>query len=314
MLCPFCNTARLDNDAPCPYCGAPSPLQRNTAAPANTNTPIGMGSQGLWGNPQPPSAFSQSPSMPQGMQSAPVQTPNEQQRQSMLPALYQPPMGMIPRTEEGTNANALMPVQEQSVADLLAAMPGTEHVTYIPPMYTKPRALIPRYRAISGLISVIVVAILLCGGLGYYAKASGKLNAFAQKVGFVPPPNMQITPTLTLTVPKTAQVPGPAYSIINSATTTAHVNAQHVAIEQDTIFHTGQTIYLTYSVQHPKSPGVVTIKWYTNGLFYQEAPPTPKIDQPINGYTSEQFQQPANGKVEIYWNNQLAITLNFVVQ
>lgn len=312
MLCPFCNTARLDNDAPCPYCGAPSPLQRPTAAPAHTGT----GSQGFWGNPQPPSAFSpvQPLAMPQGMPETPVQTPNEQQqRQSLLPALYQPPMGMIPRTEENMNTNALAPAQEQSVADLLAAMPGAEHVTYIAPMYTRPRAIIPRYRAISGLISVIVVALLLCAGLGYYAKASGKLNVLAQTFGFAPPPNVELKPTLTLTIPKTVQVPGPAYNIINSATTTAQINTQHVAIEQDTRFHIGQTIYLTYSVQHPKSPGVVTIKWYTNGLFYQEAPPTPRIDQPINGYTSEQFQQPANGKVEIYWNNELAITLYFVV-
>lgn len=231
----------------------------------------------------------------------------------MLPALYQPPVDMIPHTD-GANLNALLPAQEQGIAERLAALPGAEHVTYIPPMYTKPRAIIPRYRAVSGLLSVIVVAMLLCGGLTYYAKASGKLNAFAQAVGLVPPPNIQLKPTLTVTTSLTPQVPGPAYNIINSATTTAQINDQHVAIEQDTQFQVGQTIYLTYSVQRPKTPGVVTIKWYTNGLFFQEAPPTPLINQPINGYTSEQFQQPTNGKVEIYWNNQLAITLFFVVK
>ena len=297
MLCPFCNTARLDNEAPCPYCGAPSPLRGQPNA--------GMGYAGMWQNPSPQLPFPQAPP-PVSDQFSPTQTWDEQQRQAMLPALYQPPLGAMPPFGQ-----ALIPAQEQNIGDIQASLP--ENATYIAPMYTKPRALIPRYRAISGLLSMIIVALLICGGLGYYAKASGKLNAFAQMAGVVPPPNIHLTATPTLSVPATPQITGPAYTIINSATTTDRLNSQHVAVDQNNIFSPGETIYLTYSVQRPKTPGTVTIKWYTNNVFYQQSQ-TQQINVAINGFTTEQFSTPTEGKVELYWNNELAITLFFVVK
>jgi len=301
MLCPFCNTARLDNIAPCPYCGAPSPLQ------GKTNAGMGLGSPEMWQNPFPQMPFSQA-QPPENAPFSPAQAMDEQQRQSMLPALYQQPWGTMPQAGQ-----ALIPAQEQHIGDVQASLPGAENMTYIAPMYTKPRAIIPRYRAISGLLSVLIVGLLFCGGLSYYAKTSGKLNAFAQMAGFVPPPNLKPTVTLPLSVPGTPQVTGPAYTIINSATTTDRLNNQHVAVDQNNVFSPGQMIYLTYSVQRPKTPGIVTIKWYTNGVFYQESQ-TQLISVAINGFTTEQFSAPLEGKVELYWNNVLAITLLFVVK
>jgi len=57
----------------------------------------------------------------------------------------------------------------------------------------------------------------------------------------------------------------------------------------------------------------VVIKWYTNGLFYQSST-TMTITGAISGYTEEVYVQPAEGMVELYWNNQLAIRLYFVVR
>lgn len=270
-----------------------------------------MQSTGTWQNPpQPQLPFPQAqlpfPQSAEISPFSPVQSTDEQQRQAMLPALYQPPLGAMPPT-----GHALIPMQEQSIGDIQASLP--ENATYIAPMYTKPRALIPRYRAISGLLSVIIVALLLCGGLGYYAKTSGKLTAFAQMAGVVPPPNVHLAPTPPLPTPTTPQITGPAYSIINSATTTDRLNSQHVAVAQNNVFKPGETIYLTYSVQRPKTPGIVTIKWYTNNVFYTQSQ-TQQINVAINGYTTEQFSMPVEGKVELYWNNELAITLFFVVK
>lgn len=270
-----------------------------------------MQSTGMWQNsPSPQLPFPQAqlpfPQSPEISPFSPAQSADEQQRQAMLPALYQPPLGAMPPTGQ-----ALIPLQEQSVGDIQASLP--ENATYIAPMYTKPRALIPRYRAVSGLLSVIIVALLFCGGLGYYAKTSGKLTAFAQMAGVVPPPNAHLTPTPPLPTPATPQITGPAYSIINSATTTDRLNSQHVAVAQNNVFRPGETIYLTYSVQRPKTPGIVTIKWYTNNVFYVQSQ-TQQINVAINGYTTEQFSMPVEGKVELYWNNELAITLFFVVK
>ncbi len=330
MLCTFCHMARLDNEAPCPFCGAPSPLSlRNgyDAAPYGATMPP----QAIWSNlgsapafPQTPAQVSNQVPVPQALPQTPQAQPLPDRRdESLLPAIYQPPQpsvpfqpGFLPQPlqEPGLEGSAMVPVPAQDLGTFIATLPGGENVTYVPPMYTKPRAIIPRYRAISGLLSVLIVTLLLCSGLAYYAKASGKLTALSQKYGLIPPPNLQPSPTVPLPDPPTKQVTGPAYGIINSATTTARINDQHVAIEQDTVFKPGQIIYLTYSVQQPKTPGIVTIKWYTNGMFYQASPPTPLIKTAINGYTSEEYPQPAEGMVELYWNNQLAIRLYFVVR
>jgi hypothetical protein len=312
MLCTFCNTARLANEAPCPQCGAPSPL----IAGANGtygNLEAPMPPPMMWGSP--PSPFSNVQVSNQVQQVLP-QTPQVQQ-QSTLPVPYQPqqalstmPPGTLTAGMEGT---ALLPIPTQNLSALVAALPEEAGVIYVPPMYTKPRPIIPRYRVISGLLSVLIVTFLLCVGTGYYVKASGKLATLGQLYGVVPPPNVKPIATVPLKDPPTTQQTGPAYGIINSATTTSRINSQHVAQQQDTVFRPGQSIYLTYSVQHPKAPGVVVIKWYTNGLFYQSNT-TRTITGAITGYTEEVYVQPAEGMVELYWNNQLAIRLYFVVR
>ena len=48
-------------------------------------------------------------------------------------------------------------VRELSTA---VAQPEEYEVTYIPPLYTNPRPLIPRYRIISGFLSVLIMGIL----------------------------------------------------------------------------------------------------------------------------------------------------------
>lgn len=300
MLCTFCNTARLANEAPCPRCGAPSPLTAGANGTyGNMEAPIPPPM--MWGSP--PSPFSN------------VQVNN--QAQQALPVPYQPqqalstiPPGALTGEMEGT---AILPIPTQNLSALVATLPEEAGTIYVPPMYTKPRPLIPRYRIISGLLSVLIVTILLCAGTGYYVKASGKLASLGQLYGVVHPPNVTPMATAPLRDPPTAQQTGPAYSIINSATTTSRINSQHVAQQQDTVFKPGQPIYLTYSVQHPKAPGVVTIKWFTNGLFYQSST-TRTITGAITGYTEEVYVQPAEGVVELYWNNQLAIRLYFVVR
>ena len=80
----------------------------------------------------------------------------------------------------------------------------------------------------------------------------------------------------------------------------------------DVSLKVGDTIYLTYSV-HPKAPGTVTVKWYTNNNLYEESKPIPVADA-VSGYVPIQYSQAAEGMVELYWNDQLAMRLYFVVE
>lgn len=307
MLCPFCNTARLDNEAPCTVCGAPSPLLQQTVGGY-----AGQTAQLPFDAPSP---------APTPMQNSPV---------SWLPVPYQGPQqtgawqtqgqpgqytAVVPFEQRQGERGLALP-QNQDGATRLPALPeqNMEGVVYIPPMYTKPRPIIPRYRAISGLISVLIVFILFCSGAGYYAQASGKVEMLRQWSGIDRPASLQPTPTPPLPDPTKTPFYGPAANIINSASTASEIDPQTYSprLPANT-FSPGQTIYLTYSVQHPKTPGVVIIKWYMNGLLYNTSQ-TQSIKDSSSGSAEMQFAKPAEGKVELYWNNQLAIRLYFVVR
>ena len=199
---------------------------------------------------------------------------------------------------------------------MLPAQPVTDGPIYVPPMYTKPRAIIPRYRIISGLISFVVVIGLLCVGGIYYAKATGRLTFLRQMIS----PHFQNiapSPAVLLPTPTVSSISGPASNIINSVATASTIDPNSGYPKKATnTFTVNQKVYLTYSV-HSKTPGSITVKWYTNGNIYfiarQTAVPQ-KGNSSINGNTDEVFAMPLEGKVEIYWNNQLAAQLYFVVE
>jgi hypothetical protein len=198
---------------------------------------------------------------------------------------------------------------------MIPAQPAADGPIYVPPMYTKPRAIIPRYRIISGLISFVVVIGLLCVGGIYYAKATGKLSFLRQMVS----PhyqNIKPSPTTQLQVPTVNTVPGPASKIINSVATASTIDPVSGYPKNATnTFTVNEKIYLTYSV-HSNTTGNVIVIWYTNGNVYyiSKKMATPQTKGGINGYTDEVFALPVEGKVEIYWNDQLAAQLYFVVE
>lgn len=199
---------------------------------------------------------------------------------------------------------------------MIPATPSSDGPIYVPPMYTKPRAIIPRYRIISGLISFIVVIGLLFAGGIYYAKATGKLD-FLRQVVSPQYQNIKPSPSVLLPTPTATTTTGPASNIINSVATASIIDPNSGYPKTATNrFTVNQKVYLTYSV-HSNKAGNIIVKWYTNGNIYfiskQQATP-PKGSNGFNGNTDEIFAVPLEGKVEIYWNDQLAAQLYFVVE
>lgn len=295
------------------------------------------------GNGQPPQQPGNDNSLwaqvmaPQAAQ-MPPQFPNNgaafQQQQSMLPVPYQPGMGwpnqqQVPQQQSlavlpqglslsearGSATTAVAPASSNNTELSAGQVHAEDAPIYVAPMYTKPRPIIPRYRAISGLLSVLIVSLLLCTGAGLYAKATGKLSFLRVLYGGETRPKSEAaTPVNTLPAPKVVFQAGPASNIITSASTASNIDLKTaVPLIETTTFKPGQTIFLTYSV-HPRSPGAVLIEWYTNSLYYESSPPMMITSaKDTNGYTVMQFQQPLEGSVEIYWNNKLGIRLFFVV-
>jgi hypothetical protein len=207
------------------------------------------------------------------------------------------------------------------VNSLLPALPDTneEAAVHVPPMYTKPRPIIPRYRAISGLISVIVVFSLLCGGSLYYAQVTGKLVFFEKLFDSYTPPSINSTTSTTLPVPsnQVAYTNSPAAKVVDSVgISTSQVNGQITMFVNK--FTAGDTIYLVCGAQtaNEKAPGLITIKWYTDNHWYRTDKSQDLIQpkQSVEVIFPVVYRLPSEGKAEIYWNDQLAATVLFVVE
>jgi hypothetical protein len=237
----------------------------------------------------------------------------QQQHPSMLPVQYQGGIAVPQQPLKVTSSHLPIVHKGNENASMKSATAGGEAPIHVPAMYTKPRAIIPPYRAISGLISVIIVSVLLCTGAGFYAKATGKLAFLHQLYGDAKPDNIKTSQPTTLPIPQKMPIFGPASLIINSAATASKID-QMTAQPQvpSNQFKVGDTIFLTYSV-HPRSPGTVTAKWFTNNNYYQMSTST-LIKDASSGYFPMQYLQPAEGRVELYWNGQRAVTLFFVVE
>lgn len=330
MICPSCNNFRPANQALCPYCNAPSPLiggqgadssaQFSPAAGSTMPFVASAGSNNHMASQAIPGAETYDNSLwarvvdPQAFSAA---APTSEQQQSLLPVPYQPQQtGMAPQSLM-TMTPGFPGIQVGSDGGILIpAPPATEPAVHIQPMYTKPRPIIPRYRAISGLLSVLIVFGLLCAGASYYAKATGKLAFLHVIYGDARQKDITPTPVTHLPVPAMTLLQGPAFNVIPSAATASKFDTQHnIALDHTNQFKVGQDIFLTYSV-HPRSPGSVTIKWYTNSTFYLASDPVPVTDtkKEYTGYVNIQFSKPLEGKVEIYWNDQMAVTLFFVIE
>ncbi|HCI79310.1 MAG TPA: hypothetical protein DHW02_06445 [Ktedonobacter sp.] len=264
-------------------------------------------------------SFAPLPSFPSG---EPSQSQVEQGdvSKALIPFSQQGAMGLQPAVS-ATHA-PVVPFIPQQGQETSLTIPGYEDMIYVPPMYTKPRPIIPRYRAISGFVSFLLVCLMLCAGASYYAKTSGMLNTVSHFItGGNPPPTIH-TNNYSLPDPPNKIDKGPAYNTIPSATTTLHLIQNTIAVQTDRVFHPGEVFALTYSVYPPgKTSGKVIIKWYSNNVLYQTIPSdTIKGGGSTSAYVKIAYSEQAEGSVELWWQDlstnqtQLAQRLYFVVR
>lgn len=238
--------------------------------------------------------------------------------QSMAPVPYQGGMELQPAGRQSTISLQLIP--QQSVQHLLPAEPLNPDIIHVPPTFTKPRPIVPTYRVISGFISVLIVALLLCSATGYYVKVSGTWDKIVsmytgKSLSNISPADQKIPDPPAIT----AQDHGPAQNIIPSLATTTRIDKNNQPIVQQNIFQPNQVFWLTFSVQPLKGThGQVTAKWYTNGKFYTDTMYNKDIQYDANNVENfsmqMMFPNPASGKVEIYWNNTFAQRYYFAVR
>lgn len=332
MLCPSCNNFRPATNAPCPLCQAPSPLTASNASFSGNNwdEQQQFGASGAWGVSSlgnndwsaasgqlafPPSSWQDAPDMAAQQLAFPTAA-QQPPGQSLLPVPYQGQAGPASQSLMVRSAFPTFNPDGQALNPLLPALPDADQEApiYVAPMYTKPRPLIPRYRAISGLLSVLIVFGLLCAGAGYYAQVTGKLVFFQKLMGTYSPPAMASSQH-ALPVPSTQVTVAPGANTITSAGISNQVDQKTGNFSRYVNeFKIGELIYLTCNINSSK-PGTITVKWYSNNNFYRQDTrevANPKVQ---NGALFQTvYAQATEGKVEIYWNGQIQRTLLFVVE
>lgn len=351
MLCSYCKTPCAVNAISCPNCGAPLPapkpptwdrasqtelkaiksnafslskktppnFQKRKSDTASQSQQLDFADPGYSSNLEygvPQLSFDSLPPLSsQAQPIQPVEATEPQsidQRQALVPISYQ---DMTPAVGQTTMSLQLIP--DQVIEHLLPAMPAMPETVHMPPIYTKPRPIIPKYQAISSFVSVIIVTLLLCGGSVYYAQTTGKLSFLHQITGDTRPPNLQTHQAPALPDPPNKVDMGPAYNIIPSAATAFRIDPKtNFAIAPVNVFSPGQPFYLSFSVISPDTDGRVYTKWYTNNQYFTTVQSKDLIKAHSNesGSVSITYPQAAEGSVELYWNDQLAQRLYFVVR
>lgn len=345
MFCTYCKATRPENEAPCPNCGAPSSLlgksptgswgtsaatwgnqvqqvpfqssqQWGNVAQMPFNT---TGSAANWNNPamQPNNEWDSVQQMPfnqsgpladWGTSNQSAEQPVQDFSKALVPVPSQIPQSMQPQE------TAYPIIQAPTLEQLLPTLP--EDSVYVPPIYTKPRPLIPRYRIISGLLSLLIVGLAVCGGLSYYAKASGTLDRISSAFnGTAARTSAQTTTIVNLPDPKKKPDYGPALAQIPSATLAASVDKNLTPQQPTQFFKVNQEIHLTCSIP-PSEQGTVSAKWYMNGNYFQPTHQDIKKDpaKTTNVDMTMAYGTAAEGVVELYWNDKLAQKLYFVVK
>ncbi len=326
MFCNYCKSARPENEAPCPNCGAPSSLlgqfqggNQGPGEPVSTAwNASALSFDQPWNTNQAPQ-FSPSWQQNAGPQPQPIP------QQWGMPAQMQQPQSLLPVPYNGNaqEENQQTSMQMIPFQSMVPALPDEQAETvYVPPMYTKPRPIIPRYRIISGMLSVLIVSLFVCGGGVYYAQSNGLLTNVERMVGAVRPANVAASSARNIPdPPQQSAVPGPASNVITAATTTLHIIG-NTPREQDTVIPVGTPFYVTFSAKPPKQ-GNIMVKWYMNGQYYKSTPSQktidPKQDPTVNGFVTMTYIIPATGVAELYWvaqgqTPQLAQKLYFSVK
>jgi hypothetical protein len=158
--------------------------------------------------------------------------------------------------------------------------------------------------------------LLLCSGAGYYAKASGKWDAFTRFTGLSTPPSVKPTTAVTIPDPPKTEM-GPGKDVITAATVASHIDPNSfVALQEKNVFAPNTMFYVTYAVATKgKKGGTITAKIYTDNILYR-SPLEMKVEgnKSQNGKIDLNFPAALSGKVELYWNDKLAYRLYFAVR
>lgn len=220
----------------------------------------------------------------------------------------------------GMQNSMAFPMMEDSMLQRLA--PGRKAPAFIPA--TRPRRpyRLSRYRVVSGTLSLALVLMTVVGGLAFLAVHTGFASRLLGGSPQLSPRNYSFSnapvPTLSGT-PQATPANSTAAQVITNVVTALHYSSTFDPINPTTNFKTGQNVNVLWKVKNAQPKDTVSVIWYESGsaLTTDGTPNTQKtFDKagPYNGLFALCYPMGGLGKAELYWNGQLAQTIEFVVQ
>lgn len=270
----------------------------------------------------------------QGGRGAYDEMDDQDMRSGNLPA----PLGM----ERGSSA---FPSLMDGMSTALP--PGRKAPAFIPATRARRPYRLSNYRIISGTISVALVALLVVGGLGFLLVKTNVLQHVlgSKQLSAIPPysfnaANCQAPSGTTQATPSTND----ASKVVVKVITAKNYSKTYDPIDPSSTFQTGQTVNVLWQVrppqanagagyvasaksasgttpqdtQAPPAGNIISVQWYQDcnmigGLDSKSTQETITDNKQYNGVFGLCYPYSGVGMAQLYWNNQLAQTIQFLI-
>src|SRR6185437_16040449 len=143
---------------------------------------------------------------------------------------------------------------------------GMRRPAYIPATEPKRKKKLSSARVLSGVLSILVVTVGVCGGLGFLGQQRLK------QVFNGPLRNFIASPTVDLSqIPVTpVSTPGPAAKVVVSAVTAQAKDPNNNPIDVTSQFTVNSTVYVVVKIlgASQTTSNKLTCRWFLNGVDY----------------------------------------------
>ncbi len=182
---------------------------------------------------------------------------------------------------------------------------GMRRPAYIPATEEKRKRKLSSWRVISGVLSIMVVCVASCAGVGFVGqqKIASLLPGPISKIFNPPAVDISQVPTTPVSTP------GPAAKNITSLITARNVDASYNASDVTSYFVVKSTVYAVMTIVgvSQNQPNKLSCDWYLNDLNFNLNTGTSYTVQPTkatnyHAICSLPYNQIGVGMVRVYWN------------
>jgi hypothetical protein len=188
---------------------------------------------------------------------------------------------------------------------------GLRRPAYIPATEPRRKKKLSSARVISGVLSILLVTVGVCGGLGFLGQQR------LAKMFSGPLSNFIASPTVDLSqIPVTpVSTPGPSAKIVTSAVTAHSIDKDYNPSDITSEFTVNDTVYVVVNIVGASQTGTntLTCRWFLDGIDYNLKSGTSVAVQPsktnnFHGYCGLPYYQTGVGMVKVYWDKPTSDT------